>query len=77
MALLDPTPCSNPGNEEVRATWRGQGKGQRVHAKPPEDNDRKNTMGNISEEYEGVVRAGKEYRSFLSGKGTAISEEKH
>lgn len=48
-----------------------------MHAKPPEDNDRKNTMGNISEEYEGVVRAGKEYRSFLSGKGTAISEEKH
>ena len=33
-------------------------------------------MGNISEEYEGAVRAGEEGSSFLSSKGKAMSEER-
>lgn len=47
-----------------------------MHTKPPENNGRRNIMGNISEKYEGAVRAGEEGSSFVSCKGKAISEER-
>lgn len=48
-----------------------------MHAKPHENNGGRNITGNTSEGYEGAVRAGEQGSSFLSGKGTAVSEEKH
>lgn len=71
-----PAPCSTGGNEGVTAARRELGKGQHVRTKPPENNGRRNIMGNISEEYEGVVRARQEGSSFLSCKGKAMSEER-